>query len=486
MNSRLGTLLSLLTALVVTAGGGPVSAADPINEVLVELNKTRSVVGTHDIKSYPVIFDAFLELDEPPIPLSDVFNNMTIHPEMPDWDVVSGWAESNPEMARAILACESKTLFGLPYGRDQVASEYRNAELVADLGVGGSLRDNRFPYLDAIEVIVTFATAESYRLLEAGRIDDGLDLMMASIFLVRQCCDREFQFEQMYAISLHIEMLENLRDIFYAYRDKLSADTCADLGIRKLPFLRPDRSRLLLPEGDRVVSAALIKEVFDDRGQADREKFADTFAEIQSKDSQLTRFGAARRWRMIAEVHDSKEDSLDRLVLVYNDWWRRWRVETYDPILDIKTQFDRTNPVRYAAVIYSMQNVEKLFEVRNELIAAVNGTAMAAGLCGYTVAYKTYPSSTDKMYAQFCRKRSDRDPFDLELAPFKYRVLDADWPVNTPVGRVEVPEGEGLLYSKGLDHEDDRASAHTDNGAADDLIFWPPMKVLARRAGLIE
>lgn len=483
MNSRLGALLMVL---LVTAGGMPTHAASPLEDVLAELNKTRSVVGTRDIKSYPVVFDAYLELDEPPIPITEAFNNLTIHPGMSEWGIVSGWAESNPAMAEAILAAESKTLFGLPYGSKEIEPKYADADLAADIGVGGSLRDNQFPYLDAIETITAFATAESYRLLEAGRTEDGLNLMMACIFLVRQCCDREFLVEQTYAISLHIEMLENLRDMLYKYRDKLTAEFCSDLGIRKIPFLRPDRSRLLLPEGDRVVAAALIKDVFDSRGQADREKFASTFAEIQSKDSQLTRFGAARRWRMIAEVHDSEEDSLNRLKLVYNDWWRRWRVEEYDPILEIKTQFERTNPVRYAAVIYSMQNIGKLFQVRNELIASVNGSAMVAGLCGYRANYGTYPSSTDKMYAQFCRKRSDKDPFDVEFAPFKYRVLDSRTAIDTPVGRVYVEAGEGLLYSKGRDLEDGRGTAHTDDGAADDLVLWPPMKYMAREAGLIQ
>ena len=108
---------------------------------------------------------------------------------------------------------------------------------------------------------------------------------------------REFLAEQLHAISLVNQGLANLRDMFYTYRDRIPPDLFGEISMEKLPFLRPDRGRLLMPEGDKIVSAALIREVFDDRGQPDGEKFATAFSGIQSKEAPLTRFGAARRWR---------------------------------------------------------------------------------------------------------------------------------------------------------------------------------------------
>ena len=70
----------------------------------------------------------------------------------------------------------------------------------------------------------------------------------------------------------------------------------------------------------------------------------------------------------------------------------------------IDTQFDRTNPVRYAAVIHSMQDIEEAFSVRNQLIAAVNGTALSAGLCAYKQTYGVYPGDKEKLYGQSVRK----------------------------------------------------------------------------------
>ena len=476
----------LVTGLAVMLCPLAALAADPIDEVLRELNETRSVRGSKDIKSYPVLFEAYLNLEPPPTEVGVGFNHNTIHPGMADWEAVSGWAESNPEMVQAILTCEDKTLFGLPYGSANVESKYRQAGLVAEVGAEGSLRNNRFPYLHAVDVISAFATAEVYRLFESGDIQEGLDLAIANIFVLRQCCDREFLAEQLHSIAMLTEALANLRDMFYVYRDEITADQYAAISIEKLPFLRPDRSRLFMPEGDRVVSDALIQEVFDSRGQADRELFARTFAAIQSKDAPLTRFGAARRWAKVAEVHDSEEASLDRLRLVYDDWWRRWRVQEYDPILSVPTQFERTNRIRFAAVIYSMQNIEELFGVRNELLAAVYGTAMAAGVAGYYSNYGTYPADSDMTYAQFVRKRSDRDPFDMEFLPFKYYMTTSRTAIDTLSGRVFLEADYGVLYSKGKDHDDDRGEEHTDDGAAGDIVMWPPMKAMLRENGLID
>jgi len=462
-----------------------VSLGDEVDRVLRSLNEGANVKGSEEIKSYPVLLRAYLTLDEPPREVGEEFNHTTIHPGMTEWGEVSGWAESNPEMARAILECETKTMFGLPYGAEQVEREFREAGLVADIGAGGSLRDNQFRYLEAIETICAYATAESYRLLEAGRIQEGLDLAVATVFVGRQCCDRDFLVEELHCIATLAELLGNLRDMFYVYQDEITTQQYFDIANKKLPFLRPDRSRLFMPEGDRVVSEALIGEVFGPRGEADRERFASTFAAIQSRDAPLTRFGAARRWRLIAEVHASDEASHERLQLVYDDWWRRWRVEEYDEILAISTQFERTNPIRYAAVIYSMQNIEELFEVRNELMAAVYGTAMAAGLCGYHNQFGTYPRDSDMTYAMFVRKSLDRDPFDLQFLPFKYYLTDERTAIDTLSGRLWLEAGTGVLYSRGQDNMDDRAKEHTDDGARGDIVIWPPIKALLREQDLI-
>ena len=455
-------------------------AAGQHQRVISQLNNHNTVRGSDEIKSYRILFDAYLTLDPPPFEVGEDFNLNTIYPGMSGWPEVSGWAESNAGMAQAILDCKGHNILGLPYGEDEVDSSYRQAGIMAQIGVDGSLRRNEFPYLDAVDTIAAFATAEIYRLLEASQTQQGLDLAVAHIFVLRQLSDRQFLEEKLHGIQLLVDALANLRDVFYSYHDDITPGQYRDIGWFELPFLKPDRRHLAIPEGDKVISEALLEEVFDNAEQADPEQFAATFGGIQSKDSPLERFGAARRWRMIAPVHSSLAASKARLTLVYDDWWRRWRVQQYDPILNSETQFDRTNPVRYAAVIYSMQNIEVVFGVRNQLIAGVSGTIMSAGLCAYRKELGTYPDDQEKLYGQYVRKISDIDPYDTAYGHLRYRRLESRTALDTAEERLWLDSGECLLYARGEDNQDNRGSDHSDDGAFGDLVFWPPIKAISR------
>jgi hypothetical protein len=472
-------VLGVLLAAAVSA-----SAAGQREAVLRTLNSDDTVKGTEQSKSYRVLFDAYLKLSPPPEEISGRFNQNTIHSGMSAWAAVSDWAESNPHMAEAILQCKGRNIIGLPYGTDDLDEAYQDANLIA--GVAESFHRIEFPYLDAMEVIAAYATAEIYRLMEAGDAQGALNLAGAHNWVLRQLCDRQFLAEKRQGIQMLIDALGNLRNVFYQYQDAISVEQFRELSRYDIPELRPDRNRLHIPEGDRVVSEALLDTVFDDSSRADPEKFANAFASIQSEDAPLTRFGAARRWRMIAAVHDSLDASQERLKLIYDDWWRRWRVQEYDAILDIDTQFDRTNPVRYAAVIYSMQDIEEAFSVRNQLIAAVNGTALSAGLCAYKQTYGVYPGDKEKLYGQSVRKLiSDIDPYDRDFGPLRYRLPSRPESIDTAAGRLRIEDGECLLYSIGQDHTDERARRHSDDGADGELVLWPPIRAVSREQGLL-
>ncbi len=468
------------------AAQGTSGPRESIQDVLQELNSSSLVQGSDRIKSYEILFDAYLDLTEPPFTVGIAFNLTTIHPGMDGWDDVSAWAESNPHMADAIIRVKDRRIVGLPYGRENVPQKFRSANLVADVAADGDLRRNEFPYLNALETISAFTWAEVYRLMEGNQVDRALELAMAHLAVVRQFCDRDFMREKVHSISLLTDALSNTRDVFYLYMDRISADQFRDIAVSEIPFLRPDRNALFMPEGDRIVSEALIRGVFDSRGQADREKFPSTFAAIQADDEPLTRFGAARRWAMIAEVHGSLDASLERLTLVYDDWWRRWRVQEYDPILDVQTQFDRTNAIRYAAVLESIQNIEDLFEYRKQLIVAVNGTAVSAGICAYKRTFGTIPRDHKLTYAQFVRKASDVDPYDRAYDHLSYIHTNSRHSIDTSYGRIWVERDQGILYSRGQNHHDDRAVVHTDDGMQGDIVVWPPIRALARQQNLLD
>lgn len=475
----------LMTALLFPAA----AAADEVHsfdDVLERLNSAPTVQGRESVKSYKIIFDAYLDLTEPPMPVGSEFNQATIHPKMFNWDQVAGWAESNPEMAKAILECKDKSIFGLRYGTDGLDQRYIGADLIAEIAPDGEPRDARYPYLDAMDVIAAFVAAESYRLVESGQIQQGLDLAVAHLFLARQLCDREMLVEKSRSIRLLTVALANLRDMFYSYREKITSEQFSDIAISELPFLRPDRNAMFMPEGDRLVAEALLRHVFGSDGYPDVELFARTFGMVQSADLPMTRFGAVKRWRMIAGLHGSLTASLERLTLIYDDWWRRWRVQEYDPILDIPAQFARANAIRYAAVLYSLQDLENLFEHRKELIVAVNGTATAAGLCGYERFFGSYPADQAMVYAQFMRKSSDVDPYDQQYGPLAYFYSRSRHSIDTTFGRLWVERDNGILYSRGQNNGDDRARDHTDDGLEGDIVVWPPIKALAREQGRLQ
>jgi hypothetical protein len=373
-------LASLLAAGAAIAPGRP--AAGQLEDAVRELNSDpKTVAGTEASKSYRLLFDAYLDLGAPPTAVGARFNLRTIHPGMDDWSQVAAWAESHAAMADAVIASRDRNMVGLPYGPAEDA-RYRQAGLVAEIGVDGSMRHNRFTYLDAVDTIAAFVAAETYRRHEAGEHEAAIELTLAHLFVVRQFCDRDFLEEKLRTMELLIDSLSVCRDQMFTYIDQIPVEQFRQIGWYELPFLAVDRNHLFMPEGDRRVALAMIEAAFDDRGRGDPDKFVEIFAGIQAEREPLTRFGAARRWKMIATVHDSQEASLDRLTTIYDDWWRRWRVQAWDPILDIKPEFERTNEVRYAAVLYSIRDIRQVFTVRHRLLVAAHGTTMAAALCG--------------------------------------------------------------------------------------------------------
>jgi hypothetical protein len=247
---RWPSVLGCLLAAAVAA-----SAAGQREAVLRRLNSDDTVKGTEQSKSYRVLFDAYLKLSPPPAETSDRFNQNTIHPGMSAWAAVSDWAESNPHMAEAILQCKDRNIIGLPYGTDGLDEAYQDANLIA--GVAESFHRIEFPYLDAMDVIAAYATAEIYRLMEAGDAAGALNLAGAHNWVLRQLCDRQFLAEKRQGIQMLIDALGNLRNVFYQYQDAISVEQFRELSRYDIPELRPDRNRLHIPEGDRVVSEAL-------------------------------------------------------------------------------------------------------------------------------------------------------------------------------------------------------------------------------------
>lgn len=477
------------------------AAQSSLDDVLKQLNRIIDATSAGG-KSYTILFDAYLDMTPAPSTTGKAtrdFNVNTIHNGMANWQAVSDWAESNPHVTDAIHAARKKVIFGLPYGEQKVDQKYISENLVARVAVDGDYRVNEFPYLNAMDTILAYATAETYRLLEAKESARAVELMLSTAYVVNQLNDRRFFDEMIHSMDMLDDHLRVMREVMHVYRDVIPMELLRrypyeegagssgsiDQGIAgELPYIRIDL--LQMPDGERIVAEAIIHEVFGRSETPNPEMFVEVFSAIQAEEKPLTRFGAARRWRMISLIHSSKTATLEQLNLVFEDWQRRWDIRDYQPLLDYQTQYERTNEIRYAAVIAALRDIDELFGARRQLRTAVNATAICAGMNAYRQQFNNnYPDDIKKTYAQFILKRIDLDAYDRDEGGFGFKFASS--PIKILTGQWGFVEVRGpILWSKGRDHESQNATEHRDDGSIGDIVYWPPLRALAREQGLTK
>jgi hypothetical protein len=340
-----------------------------------------------------------------------------------------------------------------------------------------------------------WATAELYRLFDAGENERAIQLLMSELIVLRKFCDREFLKEQLAFMPMLGDALANTRDMFYTYRESITTPEFRFFARDGIPYIRTDSTRLTMPEGDRFVGEALLSNLFNSIGGADSEQFKLIMTDIQSSQEPLSRFGAAKYWEAIATLHLGRDDSVARLNKIYDDWWRRWKLRPFHPQLSVASEFKKSNPVKYAAVNLIIRDIQDLFLERDILATQINGTAVSAALCGYKNHYGVYPTSLKMMYAQLLhrannldyfrqlplRTESDWDLYTYPVGPLHYRKIETKTKIRALADVVFVKAGECLLYSESLDNEDDRGL-----DVREDTIFWPPIKTLQRNAGQLN
>ncbi len=489
MISRVLILLGILTLMQSPAQAGS------RDDVLEKLNNSASTIGSEDVKSWRIFFDACLEITPPPTPLSNEFNMNTVWPGMEGWSDVVSWAEQNEHMAGAFLESAKRALIGMPYGSENVPDAYLSKDIVAEIGVDGFLHSFHFGYVESVQLACLWSTAELYRLFEIGETDRAIQLLMSELIVLRKFCDREFLKEQLAFMPMLSNALSNTRDMFYSYRESITSSQFRAFARDGIPYLRVDPTRLLMPEGDHVVGEAIVTELFTSTGDADPAKFKEILTDIQASQEPFTRFGAVKYWQSISSIHRGRTDSLARLNKIYDDWWRRWKMRSFHPQLEVDTELKKSNPVKYAAVNLIIRDIQELFFERDFLATQINGTAVSAALCGYKNHFSVYPNSLKMMYAQLLQRSSnldyfqplllrsdaDRSLYTFPVGPFHYRKIIRNTKIFTDAGEVVVKVGQSLLYSVSRNNEDDRG---LNSGI--DIILWPPLKSLQREAGWLD
>ncbi|MDG1837460.1 MAG: hypothetical protein P8I91_01495 [Phycisphaerales bacterium] len=480
--------------VVVTFGMGMLDAGSvsPVG-LASKLNAHPSVAAPDEQTAWAVLAPALRSLSVPP-DTATLLRQESVWPGMPEWEEVSAWAASSPDLRAAITEAAQRPIFGLKYGRDAVASEDAASQFIVDLGAADArLVLPTYPYLNAIGSMTVWTAAEAYRLVEAGEHEAALTLLLDELVVLRRIADREFMAEKEAAIRLLNSGLGVFRDVMFRSLDHLSASFLAKLALHEIPSLRPGRESLFMPEHDQRLCEALLANAFDESlGGPLEEEFPAVFTEVQvqATDRPLQRFGARRRWESIYEAQDSLDACLERLELIFDDWWRRWRSIDSDMmgrmILNQQSQFELMNIARFAAIDAVIHDMTNLFEARERLVMEANATATATSLAAYLVQRGQYPQELRLAFGITMDKMHAIDPhasISEDYRPwFCYRRLKESIDIDVGTVRVEVPAGTGLLYSAGLDGLDGYGILHVDERGRGDLIIWPPPRVMIRMA----
>ena len=482
LNLRSAASVTALVTLVVAATA-PAMETD-VAAVLAKLNEPYARVADAG-KSAPKLLVAFLDVTPSPQPVGADFNLTTIYPGMDGWDETAKWAVANQAFLKVLQDVQSAQVLGVPYGTEGVDPRFIEHGLTALIGTDGDLRKISFPYLDALRTMSALVVADMYRQCEAGDFDAAFVVGVAHLRVLRQACDCAMYKEKVVAMTLLADSLSVHRDVLWTYYAKLPGELTRKLATKEYSYLKPSDNerlkRLEMPEGDRIVAESLIAEVFDASGQPDQEKFAAVFSQIQSAEEPLTQFGSTKRWQSIAGVHGSLDASEAKLKGIYDNWWRRWRLRQYDPIMAVPTEMSRLNTVRYAAVVLAVKDIESLFALRRRLVTEQNGTVLAAGLCAYRSQFGDWPNDIEKAYAVYIPKRFDFDPYDVKYGHLIYRALPTAKAVDSEFGREEVKGC--ILFARNDDHEPSGYSKHAAGGATDDFVLWPALRALSREGG---
>lgn len=475
--------LPLLFVGAASIGGASAEAQSP--ELLAKLNAPAARIAEKS-KSAQRVLTGYLDVTKAPKEVGPDFNQTTIWPGMAGWAEVAKWAEDNANMGKVLIEVQDCSVLGVPYGTDGVDPKFVERGLTAEIGVGGDLTKSRFGYLKALETISAYATAELYRNCEAGTFDAGFKIAIANLRLLRQACDAQMSVEKLAAMNLLSDAFSVHRDALFAYADKIPLETAKNLSLKEYPFLKAGDTerlkRIEMPEGDLFVADELIRSVFDSGGVVSDDRFSKTFSGMQSVNQPLTTFGASKRWAKIAGVHGSLDASEQKLNAIYDDWWRRWRLPAYGPMMSMATVYSKTNPVKYAAVVLALSDIDQLFQARRRVTAEFDGTVMSAGLVSYHRELTRWPDDIKKAYTSYFPKRFNFDPYDKDYGQMRYDFLGSSLRgIDTEYGRLEV--SGCILYARNDDNAFTGATRHAPGGKADDFVIWPALRAISRGQG---
>lgn len=465
------------------ADATPAASESGVNDRLNVWLKNVSVKSRAVTTLWPAWMKASAMPGDGAVPMpADIWSGMA------DAQAWIDWAAKNPDLSKALNASRDAAVLGVSYGEQGVDAALKAKGLGAF--PGSAVGEAAFPYLRAVRGLAAYAVLEMQRLGSQKKFDAAFQVGVDGLRMLRQVAEQRMSTEKVVALELLASSLEAHRVFLADHLDEIPETTLQQFSLKEYPMLKRGENermrRLEIPEGDRVVVESVLVQAFRADGQPDAAVFAERFGRNQAESAPITRFGAAAQWRSIAALHGSLDASRERLVSVFDDWWRRWRMRFYDPMNEQPSEFSNLNPVRYASVSLLLGDMQRVFALRMRVIAEIDGTCVAMGLCGYRAENgKQWPRDISQVFPQFALRRMNMDPYSKKYGPFEYRDVGAK-PQGIDTAWGQVTATGAILWSVGGDHEDGNMAKHDPPDGVGDIVMWPPPRQLAQKAGLVK
>lgn len=488
-SGRVGLGLALIvTGLIL---GAPPSLGQ--DQYVARLNRPITVISEEN-KAYEIYFAAYTTMDADGAPLE----SSELHIGAGNLGAAVAWvgAAEQQEAVDLLLADDRgrpnvtyREILGLPYGVENVAEDMILEDFVIYLEKG-QLRSADLAYLRPLDSLRYLLIAEGHRSWNEGDSARGAESFAAACRIARQIIDRDYLAEKKHGILALIDTARILREAMWSYRANISVRDYERLG-EELEMLMVDR--MSLPRANRLAAEQLVEEVYADDNRPDETAFASVLARYESRDQPLKLFEASAKWRELRPRHANLIDVRRMVENVDGDYRRRWQYRWHDPALESENPlFETMDPIQFAVVKLAYEGIELLFEERYRLLTEINGTITSAGVAGFQKRDGVAPVALDQVQPGLVDSQASLiDPYtdnDDELQYAVIRRRDAagvalGYDVRTPFGTVHLSNGTPLLHSVGWDGSNQygaRAVRDPEGKPGGDLVFWPPVFMLAR------
>lgn len=508
--TRLAGILALASTLVVPGLVANASAQSDPCDYVGDLNAPILEISEEN-KSYPIYFAAIKELDV----ADDRIPQVTTHlqPGTGIFADATSWAgEAAQQTAIEILLATDddgltamdREVFGLPYDIDHIEDEEMiDYDFVCYID-NCQIRDVEFAYLPYYETLMSLLKAEANRRAEAGDSEGATEAIVAMANMARQLCDRHYGREMRLGMDLLVEACQSTRELMWHYRDTLEHP---DLRNIARAFDRMDLERIKLPRAEMILGQQIVERIFVlENYSPDVDEFSTVMAKLESGDHPLQRFQAAAKWRQLGRAHAPYTQTREEFRKTYEDFDRIWSLPLHDPLLSSsRRRYDTLDPVEYAMVRFTLEDLAPIFDLRLWVYCQVHGTATTAGILAF---HHREAQGRDPQEARLIEGKPASfapirlaqiqpafvpsedamiDPYRAAGEQFFYTVIRKtdptlarySFPVFHGSRRVMVPEGWPFVYSIGPDGLDSRGARHTTEFDGEgDVIFFPPIELM--------